>query len=102
MGRYVEELRRSEEFNAKLVALVEEYRDTVGPSIDPVTEKACEHDKGEDCACSVPDDMLMIEWVFLAQWQQFGTDSSWSSCRFAPHMIRSHKVGLLKTHMDDL
>lgn len=110
MGQWEAESARQREFDDKLLALVQEYRDAIGPSLDPDERnphdgslEICDHPPHSDCLCGVPDELMMTEWVFVGQWTSLGSGGeSYTSMRNAPSMLRSHKVGLLRTHLKAL
>lgn len=90
-------------FERELMALVEKYRPVIGPAVDPLDNMACDHKYDEVCDCHVPENAMMVEWFVITLWSAMdGSGDSWSSAVSAPHMLASHRVGLLTTHLKEM
>lgn len=103
MSQTYQEMRvRRAEFATRLNQLLREFHDIAGPQIDPVTEKACDHDRDETCACRLPETCMMTEYVLLTNWSDLSKtddDADWS-CKLAmPGMTTPHQRGLLFTFL---
>lgn len=103
MGEFVTEVARGKEFQERLQALCAEFADVVGPTVDQVTGRICDHEQGEDCPCGTADAVMMTEWILLSSWVDMDDpDRSYSSARYAEHMLKSHKLGLLYMFAKDM
>lgn len=93
--------QRYDEFSDKLMALVNEYKDTVAPDWDSEEGRPCHHGP-EDCPCVPKETLMAAEFVVVVNWMDMEINEMVVTGYSAPHMRLSHTIGLVEYYRDRL
>lgn len=100
----IERITLSREADTEIQAVLNKWRNVLGPEKDPVREDWCEHDEiADECACPVPETVMLTEYVVVMNWTDLEgqqMDDDVVTAKAAHGMKRSHTVGLLTGAMD--
>jgi hypothetical protein len=93
-------LKRYDEFQERLVSLIDEFKDAIAPDWDKVAEAPCYHD--DDCECLPNDNITPTEFVLITNWTDFDKNRAHVTGCISDHLMPWHTKGLLEHYRDRL